>query len=104
MSNKLPEYESDVVTEEHISTGKPRPYNVILHNDDYTSMEFVVLILETIFHHPTATATKLMREVHNNGKAIAGTYSYEIAETKVAETLALAHKHGFPLKCTVDPA
>ena len=104
MSQKQTEFEGDVVTEERTTVKRPRPYNVILHNDNYTTMEFVVMVLETVFHHPTAIATKLMQEVHNKGQAVAGTYSYEIAETKASETIEMARKSGFPLRCTVHPA
>jgi ATP-dependent Clp protease adaptor protein ClpS len=104
MSMEQREFEGDVITEDDTSVRKPNPYNVILHNDNYTTMEFVVMVLETIFHHSTEVATKLMQAVHNNGKAIAGTYSFEIAETKAAESIALARKNGFPLRCSVEPA
>ncbi|MCP4602890.1 MAG: ATP-dependent Clp protease adaptor ClpS [Proteobacteria bacterium] len=103
MNNEQTEFEGDVITEDDISTKKPRPYNVILHNDNFTPMDFVVMILETVFHHPTAIASKLMQEVHFNGKAIAGTFSFEIAETKAAESKAMAHNSGHPLRCTVEP-
>ncbi|MCP4679545.1 MAG: ATP-dependent Clp protease adaptor ClpS [Deltaproteobacteria bacterium] len=98
------DFESDVITEDSIGTRKPRPFNVILYNDNYTSMEFVVEILEVIFHHTTAVATKLMQDVHNNGKAVAGTYTYEIAETKATEAMSLARRDGHPLKCAIEPA
>ena len=98
------EFESDVISKEDISTNKPRTYNVIIYNDDYTTMDFVISILETIFHHPKALATKLMQKVHNTGKAVAGTYVFEIAETKCSEAIAMARENGHPLKCTVEPA
>ena len=104
MGIEQPDFESDVVTEDDIGTRKPRPFNVILHNDNYTSMEFVVEILEIVFHHTKAAATKLMQEVHNNGQAVAGTYTYEIAETKATEAMSMARRDGHPLRCSIEPA
>ncbi len=104
MSRNEREMESDSVTEQEILIKKPRPYHVILHNDDYTTMEFVVMILETIFQHNPASATQLMLKVHNQGKTVVGTYSRDIAETKVSETTMLARKNGHPLRCTMKPA
>ncbi|MDJ0766263.1 MAG: ATP-dependent Clp protease adaptor ClpS [Myxococcota bacterium] len=103
MGSRQTEFESDVIAEEDISTKKPKPYHVIIHNDHYTTMAFVVMVLETIFHHPEPTATALMQRVHNSGSAVVGTYSREIAETKILETTALARQNGFPLKCTMQP-
>lgn len=104
MSNEQREFEGDVVTDEDITTRKPRPYHVILHNDNYTPMEFVVMVLEKVFHHSGVVANKLMQDVHNRGHAIAGTYTREIAETKAAETISLARAEGHPLMASVKPA
>ena len=104
MNDRRTEYEGDVVVEEHTTTRKPRPYHVVLHNDNYTTMEFVVMILEVVFNHPTTKAVQLMQEVHHKGKSIVGTYTREIAETKVEETMVLAQKSGYPLKCSAHPA
>jgi ATP-dependent Clp protease adaptor protein ClpS len=82
---------------------RPRVYKVILHNDDYTPMAFVVLILREVFNKSDADATAIMLHAHTRGFAVAGVYSFEIAETKVQQTMALADKHGFPLLCTMEP-
>jgi ATP-dependent Clp protease adaptor protein ClpS len=82
---------------------RPRVWKVILHNDDYTPMEFVVLILREVFYKSDADATSIMLHAHTHGMAVAGVYTFEIAETKVQETMALAQKHGFPLLCTMEP-
>jgi ATP-dependent Clp protease adaptor protein ClpS len=103
-SDKEREFEGDVVTEDDISTSTPRPYSVIMHNDNYTTMDFVVEVLIAVFHHPKDVATKLMQDVHVRGKAVAGTFTFEIAETKAQEAMALARKLGHPLKCSVEPA
>ena len=79
-------------------------FRVILHNDDYTTMDFVVEILMAVFHKPAAAATKIMLDVHEKGKGICGTYTYDIATTKVAQVHELAKKREFPLKCSLDAA
>ena len=83
---------------------KPRLYKVLLHNDDYTTMEFVVWILRAVFHRAEAEAVRIMLHVHRNGLGVAGTYTYEIAETRVARVEALARKHEFPLRCSLEEA
>jgi len=81
---------------------KPRLYKVLLHNDDYTTMEFVVWVLETIFHHDETTATRIMLHVHKNGIGVAGIYPYDIAETRATRVEALARTHEYPLRCSVE--
>ena len=83
---------------------KPRLYKVLLHNDDYTTMEFVVWVLQTVFHHDEATATGIMLHVHHNGVGVAGVYSHEIAETRASKVEALAREHEFPLRCSLEEA
>ena len=80
----------------------PSMYNVLLHNDDYTPMDFVVEILIEIFRKDELTATKLMLEVHNLGKAICGVYTYEIAETKIARVHELAQQFEYPLQASME--
>lgn len=98
------EFDSDVLTEDHIDVKEPKAYHVILYNDDYTTMEFVVYVLETIFHHSRPVAEKIMLDVHRKGKGIAGIYARDIAETKALQTRNLAQEHNFPLKCVAEPA
>lgn len=81
---------------------RPRLYRVILHNDDYTTMEFVIEVLMNIFRKGPEEAARLMLLVHHSGLAAVGVYSLEIAETKCRETETLAREKGFPLKVTVE--
>jgi ATP-dependent Clp protease adaptor protein ClpS len=79
-------------------------YKVLLHNDDYTTMEFVVYVLQGVFHHPEAEAMQIMLHVHKHGIGVAGVYPREVAETRVAQVEALARRHEFPLRCSVEEA
>jgi ATP-dependent Clp protease adaptor protein ClpS len=80
----------------------PKMYKVILHNDHYTTMEFVVMILQTIFHMPEYEATDIMMNVHNTGIGICGTYTKDIAATKVNQVHDLARQNQYPLKCSFE--
>lgn len=83
---------------------EPAMYNVVLHNDHYTTMEFVVSVLRSIFHKPIIEATKIMMDVHKKGKGVVGLYTYDIAATKVAQVRQRAKEYEYPLKCTVEKA
>ena len=81
---------------------QPPLYRVVLINDDYTPMEFVVDILESVFGMERTRATQVMLEVHTKGKGVCGVYNYEIAETKVAQVTGIARQHQHPLLCTME--
>jgi ATP-dependent Clp protease adaptor protein ClpS len=78
-------------------------WRVVLHNDDYTTQEFVVWILETVFRKPEADAVRIMLDVHKRGQGTAGVYTFDIADTKVAQVKSLGEQHEFPLLCTLEP-
>ena len=91
-----------VIVKPKAKTKKPSMYKVLMLNDDYTPMEFVVEVLQKIFSLDRTTATRIMLEVHTKGKGVCGVYTYEIAETKVAQVTGLAQQHQHPLLCTME--
>ncbi len=91
-----------VDSEDELRLDEPPLYRVLLINDDYTTMEFVVAVLKSVFHKSDAEATRIMLNVHHEGAGLCGRYPYEIAETKVDAVESLARENGFPLKCTMD--
>lgn len=97
--------DSDTITQTRSKkkTALPTLYRVILMNDDYTSMEFVVAVLETIFKKTPAEAVQVMLQVHNKGSGTAGVYPKQIAETKIAQVDQRAKEYGYPLKCIMEP-
>jgi ATP-dependent Clp protease adaptor protein ClpS len=99
-----PDFQDDelTITKSEEKVKKPPLYKVVLHNDDYTTMEFVVFVLVTVFHQSEDEAFRIMLKVHNEGVGIAGVYTYEIAETKAQKTVELARQHEYPLLCTVE--
>lgn len=103
MSEERIHHERGLVVEEAKPRLKRPPlYHVILLNDDYTPMEFVVDVLERIFNLDRTTATRVMLEVHTRGKGVCGAFTYEIAETKVAQVTSYARQHQHPLLCTME--
>ena len=102
MSKLGREFEGWVQTDNTTKVKEPPLYKVLLHNDDYTSMEFVVLLLEKVFNKSTPEATRIMLNVHQQGIGVAGVYHKEIAETKVAIVHDLAQKNEFPLRCSME--
>jgi len=101
-TDREPEGELLVRVEEELK--EPDDYRVLLLNDDYTTMEFVVSVLMTVFHKALPEAEKIMLDVHKKGKGTVGVYSYDIAATKVSQVHQLARQNGFPLKCTMEKA
>ena len=99
---------TDITTEEKTTTHErvqePPLYQVLLHNDDYTTMEFVIEILMVVFNRSMEDAARIMMNVHKNGVGICGVYPYEIAETKVEIVEVLARSSDFPLKCSMEKA
>src|SRR5512147_2507703 len=100
-----PGEKEDVLTESRTEQKleRPRLWRVLLHNDDYTTQDFVVWVLESIFHKPRAEAFAIMMNMHRSGVGIAGVFTHDIAETKVKVTQKLAEEHEFPLLVTMEP-
>jgi ATP-dependent Clp protease adaptor protein ClpS len=96
------EHDGEVLTESETRLEKPKLYKVILHNDDFTTMEFVVFVLKTVFMRSDAEAFTIMLKVHNDGIGIAGVYPNEIANMKAEKAMNLARAHEYPLLCTVE--
>ena len=97
------ERQTGLVLDERTRTKKPPMYKVLLHNDDYTTREFVVWVLQTVFHKDENAAVAIMSHVHNHGVGVAGIYTFEVAETKVTKTVALAKAQQFPLQLSIEP-
>jgi ATP-dependent Clp protease adaptor protein ClpS len=102
MSREKHESENNVAEKERQETKEPSLYRVTLLNDDYTTMDFVVHVLEEIFHKTPAEAARIMLNVHKQGAGLCGVYTREIAETKVAAVHDLAASHQYPLKCAME--
>ena len=104
MSMSRTDIATDERTRSHRRVQEPPLYRVLLYNDDYTTMEFVIEILMAVFNRSMADAARIMLDVHRNGIGVCGTYPYEIAETKVENVEVLARTSGFPLKCSLEKA
>jgi ATP-dependent Clp protease adaptor protein ClpS len=103
MTRRKKETDGDLATLTRPKTQQPKLYQVLLHNDDYTPMEFVVMILMEIFHKNYEEATYIMLRVHRKGLGHCGSFPHSIAEAKVAKVMDQARKHGHPLLCTMEP-
>ena len=98
-----PQHGDAVLERTRQQTQEPKLFKVILLNDDYTTMEFVVQILEQVFHKTPAEAFRVMMHVHTQGKGLCGLYPHDIAETKIETVHEMAQEHGFPLRADMEP-
>ncbi|HEX9593649.1 MAG TPA: ATP-dependent Clp protease adapter ClpS [bacterium] len=96
--------DEETLTDRRQKVQKPPMYKVLLHNDDYTTMEFVVAVLMRFFHMDEPRAHQVMMNVHQRGVGVAGVYTYEVAETKMVQVHEFARQREHPLKCTMEPA
>jgi ATP-dependent Clp protease adaptor protein ClpS len=104
MSEHHPDFREDLENQIEEELEEPPMYKVLLHNDDYTTMEFVVEVLQKVFHKSPSEATRIMLLVHKTGTGVCGVYTAETAETKVEMVHHLARENGFPLQCSMEEA
>lgn len=97
-------YENELELKPESKITEPKMYRVIMHNDHYTTMEFVIEVLMKVFHKPSAEATKIMLDIHKKGSGICGVFTFDIAVTKISEVHGLAKKSQYPLKCSYEEA
>lgn len=100
----MPQEQTGVKERQRTRLREPKRYKVILHNDDFTTMEFVVMVLAVVFRKTEADAESIMLNVHRQGRGVAGIYTYDIALTKAQKATQMARAEGFPLRITVEPA
>lgn len=95
--------QSSVRERQRTDLREPRRYKVIIHNDDFTTMDFVVMVLMKVFHKSQAEAEQLMLQVHHSDQAVVGIYSYDVAQSKIQRATMMAREKGFPLRLTCQP-
>lgn len=103
MSEKNTDLEGSIITRDDVETREPPMYKALLHNDDYTTMDFVITVLRSVFNKTADEATQIMLNVHEQGIGVAGIYTYEICETKIAVVHEMARRHEYPLRCSMEP-
>lgn len=101
-NNETPDRDGGLVLDERVKTKKPPLYRVLMLNDDYTPMEFVVMVLQRFFGHDSETAQKIMLHVHQRGVGVCGVFTYEIAETKVNQVMNFARQNEHPLQLQLE--
>lgn len=94
--------ETGIAVAEHTKPKLPKKYKVLIHNDDYTTMEFVILVLQKFFSKSIEEAKHVMLKVHNEGAGVCGVYTFEVAESKANKVVKFAREHGHPLKCSTE--
>lgn len=99
----MPQEQSSIRERERVDLREPKRYKVTMHNDDFTAMDFVVMVLRTVFAKNEAEAEKIMLDIHRNGQSIVGIYTLDIAVSKVKKATALARESNYPLKLTYAP-
>ena len=104
MAERHEQTDNAIKERDEVKNQEPKLYNVILLNDDYTTMEFVLQILETLFQKSPAEAFGIMMQVHRNGRGLAGVYTWEVAETKADKVASMATEAGYPLRATIEEA
>jgi ATP-dependent Clp protease adaptor protein ClpS len=104
MADRQSRFDSEVVEKQDQKVEEPDMYKVVLHNDDYTTKDFVVHVLRVIFHKPPIEATKIMLHVHKTGRGVVGVYTWDVAQSRAAKVHQMAREYEFPLKCTVEEA
>jgi ATP-dependent Clp protease adaptor protein ClpS len=95
-------FQEDAGVQQKPRIQEPKLYRVILHNDHYTTMDFVVKVIVTVFHKPAAEATRIMLDVHKKGHGVVGVYTYDIAATKVSQVHEMARQSEFPLRASCE--
>jgi len=103
VSDKQPRPEQVTETVVRKKLEPPRKFKVIMHNDNYTTMEFVVYVLQKVFRKPLREATHIMLNIHHHGSGVCGVFTAAVAESKIKAVHAQARKHGYPLRCTMEP-
>ena len=96
------EHQDDILLKDQTSIRFPRMYHVVMLNDDYTTMDFVILVLQDVFFKTAPESQEIMIEVHTKGKSVVGVYTYDVAQTKILQVKELAKKEGFPLSCVLE--
>ena len=97
-------FETDLEVKSLEKLSEPKMFRILMHNDNYTTMDFVVEVIMKVFHKPAAEATKIMLDIHKKGRGVCGVYTFDIAVTKISEVHKMAKQRQFPLKCSYEEA